>query len=74
MAKVLYKYGGLTVPASFICLRDLKPVYNNLLKDAGKTMFAGEFVARNSAAAAVSFFPDNRLMGCTKESPVMQQY
>jgi hypothetical protein len=74
MAKVLYKYGGMTVPASFICLKDLKPVYSDLLKGAGKSMFAGEFVARNSAAADVSFFPDSKLMGCTKESPVMKQY
>ena len=37
-------------------------------------MFAGEFVARNSAAASAAFFPDSALMGCTKESPVMQQY
>lgn len=72
MAKVLHKYGGLTVPASFICLRDLKPVFSGLLKDAGKTMFAGEFVARSDSA--VSFFPESALMGCTKESPVMQQY
>ena len=74
MAKVLHKYGGVTVPASFICLRDLKPVFSSLLKGAGKTMFAGEFVARNSASAAAAFFPDSALMGCTKESPVMQQY
>jgi hypothetical protein len=74
MAKVLHKYGGVTVPASFICLRDLKPVFSSLLKGAGKTMFAGEFVARNSAAASAAFFPDSALMGCTKESPVMQQY
>lgn len=74
MAKVLYKYGGLTVPASFICLKDLKPAFNDMLKNAGKTMFAGEFVARNSASSAVSFFPDSALMGCVKESPVMQQY
>jgi len=74
MAKVLYKYGGMTVPASFICLKDLKSAYSELLKGAGKTMFAGEFVARNSASASVAFFPDNKMMGCTKESPVMQQY
>ena len=74
MAKVLHKYGGVTVPASFICLRDLKPVFSSLLKGAGKTMCAGEFVARNSAAASAAFFPDSALMGCTKESPVMQQY
>lgn len=74
MAKVLYKYGGMTVPASFICLKDLKPAYSELLKGSGKTMFAGEFVARNSASSSVSFFPDNKMMGCTKESPVMQQY
>jgi len=72
MAKVLHKYGGLTVPASFICLKDLKPVFSGLLKDAGKTMFAGEFVARSDTP--VAFFPDSALMGCTKESPVMQQY
>uniref|UniRef100_A0A6C0M0D6 Nucleotide-diphospho-sugar transferase domain-containing protein n=1 Tax=viral metagenome TaxID=1070528 RepID=A0A6C0M0D6_9ZZZZ len=72
MAKVLHKYGGVTVPASFICLKDLKPVFSGLLKGAGKTMFAGEFVARSDSA--VSFFPDSALMGCTKESPEMQQY
>ena len=71
MAKVLHKYGGVTVPASFICLKDLKPVFSSLLKGAGKTMFAGEFAARSDT---VSFFPDSQLMGCTKESPVMQQY
>jgi hypothetical protein len=71
MAKVLHKYGGVIVPASFICLKDLKPVFNGLLKGAGKTMFAGEFAARSDS---VSFFPDSQLMGCTKESPVMQQY
>jgi hypothetical protein len=71
MAKVLHKYGGVTVPTSFICLKDLKPVFNGLLKGAGKTMFAGEFAARSDT---VSFFPDSQLMGCTKESPVMQQY
>jgi hypothetical protein len=71
MAKVLHKYGGVTVPASFICLKDLKPVFSSLLKGAGKTMFAGEFAARSDS---VSFFPDSALMGCTKESPVMQQY
>lgn len=71
MAKVLHKYGGITVPASFICLKDLKPVFSSLLKDAGKTMFAGEFAARSDS---VSFFPDSQLMGCTKESPVMQKY
>jgi hypothetical protein len=74
MAKVLYKYGGMIVPASFICLKDLKPLYSDLLKGSEKSMFAGEFVARNSASANVSFFPDNKLMGCTKESPVMKQY
>lgn len=74
MAKVLYKYGGMIVPASFICLKDLKPAYSELLKGSGKTMFAGEFVARNSASGSVAFFPDSKLMGCTKESPVMQQY
>jgi hypothetical protein len=72
MAKVLHKYGGVTVPASFICLRDLKPVFNSLLKGAGKTMFAGEFAARSDSP--IAFFPDSALMGCTKESPVMQQY
>ena len=74
MAKVLHKYGGVTVPASFICLRDLKPAFNGLLKWKGKTMFAGEFVSRNSTAASAAFFPGSQLMGCTKESPVTQQY
>lgn len=72
MAKVLHNYGGFLIPASYICLSDMKSFYDNFINKTG--CFIGEFVNRNSSAGLIEFFPNTRLMACVKNSPIMREY
>ena len=72
MAKLLYYYGGITVPSSFICMRNLNSLYNMGLSST--SMFCGELVSSSDVASYTDFFPSNKLMGCNKESELMEKY
>lgn len=72
MAKLLYYYGGMTIPSSFACMKDLKPLYNKGLLST--SMFCGELPTLGNASTMTEFFPTNKIMGCMKESPVMEEY
>jgi len=71
-AKLLEMYGGMRVPSSFICFRDLIAVYNNALLPA--SAFVGEMRATSSVSAVAEFFPSTEIMGCKRNSPVLQKY
>jgi hypothetical protein len=43
MIKLLYRYGGLICPASFLCFKNLRELYDTCTKN-GTAMFAGEIV------------------------------
>lgn len=72
MAKVLYNYGGMVLPSSFICMRNMIPLYNNGLSVA--TMFCGELPSKSSVNTYAEFFPTNKIMGCKKDSVIMNKY
>jgi len=63
ICQLLYTYGGILVPASFICFKNLKSLLQN------NKMFVGEFQSKtlNSSLFAANYF----LMGCQKENNVM---
>jgi hypothetical protein len=68
MTKLLYRYGGIRVPASFICMRNLFGLYN----EAKMTVpFMGEFVNRNITSTYYDFYPNMEFMGCRKEENVI---
>ena len=71
-AKLLEMYGGMRVPPSVICFRDLITVYNNALLPA--SAFVGEMRATSSVSAVAEFFPSTEIMGCKRNSPVIQKY
>ena len=71
MAKVLYYYGGMAVPDSFLCFQDLIHTYKQSLNTS---MFVGEMVSRSNVATYLDFFPSTKIMGCEKESKVMERY
>ena len=71
-AKLLEMYGGMRIPPSFICFRDLISVYNNALLPA--SAFVGEMLATSSVSAVAEFFPSTEIMGCKRNSPVIQKY
>jgi hypothetical protein len=68
LSRILYHYGGMLVPSSFICARDLLPMYEHGINKSG--MFVGEFINDNvtNQSGAVNFMPNMRLMGCAKNS------
>lgn len=72
MAKLLYYYGGMTIPSSLICMKDLKSLYNKGLSVTD--MFCGELPSKNAISTYTEFFPSNLIMGCKKECSLMQEY
>lgn len=72
LARILYMYGGMLVPSTFICFRDLYPIYQAGTFETG--MFVGEFVDRNVTAEEREVYPNTRMMGCNINSQCMLNY
>ena len=72
IAKLIYKYGGLNVPISFLCARDLIGLYEKGTN--GDSMFVCENIDTNITSTSNIFYPDARFMGAKKENVVMKQY
>ena len=69
MSKLLYIYGGMIVPLSFLCFKDLEPLYNYGTQNG---IFICENV--NKSIQSERFIPDPRFMGCLPNDPTMFQY
>lgn len=72
LARVLHHYGGLTVPAGFICMKNLAPMYH-VITGQGK-MVVGEIVDRNITSTCSTFFPTQKFLGCKRDCPSMAKY
>ena len=68
--KILYQYGGVMVPPSFVCVQSLENIHSSLLEQT--CCYVGEFVDRGSSSTLVNTFPNHKFMGCKKNSPVMK--
>jgi hypothetical protein len=75
MAELLYIYGGMVVPNSFVCTKNLKPLYDDYAND-GKP-FICENNNHNTDISKQSmcplFTPDTFFMGCHKNDPTMRK-
>lgn len=72
IANLLYTYGGLVMPSSFICFYNLYPTYKEYTEKYDA--FVGELPARTSVTSQMKFFPSTRVMGCKRECPAIQAY
>ena len=72
LANLLELYGGMVIPASFICFNDLYPTYKD--QTDRNDAFVGEMPARTSVTSQVRFFPSTKVMGCKRDSAVMRAY
>ena len=70
IAKILYYYGGFLLPNTVLLMKDLKPLYDEMM--SYKCMFVSEVVNRNSTSSYSRFYPSNKIMGCKKKSPNME--
>jgi hypothetical protein len=75
MIKLLYYYGGMTLPSSYLALKDLDNLYNAALQNS--TAFIFETVNRNMTSSIdntkVLYYPNHKIMGCVRESPVIKE-
>jgi hypothetical protein len=72
LAKLIYNYGGINVPISFLCARDLIGLYEKGTN--GDTMFVCENINMNITSTTELFYPDAKFMGAKKNNEVMNQY
>jgi len=72
LARVLHSYGGLLVPSSFLCLKNLKTAFDTACQN--EKILVGEFIDRNSTSETINFFPSAKLLGCHKNNMVIANY
>jgi hypothetical protein len=71
LTKVLYTYGGMLVPNSFICTHNLLPLYSAGL--ASTDMFVCENQSTSNVVDKTYYFPNMSFIGCNKESDNMHE-
>jgi len=72
LLELVYYYGGIVVPNSFLCLKSLKPIY-----DENNTPFVFEKINKSTNVVANSirgkrlFMPDISFIGSRKNDPII---
>jgi len=72
IAKLIYNYGGINVPVSFLCAQDLIGLYEKGTN--GNTMFVCENVNTNITSTTDLFYCDAKFMGAKKNNAVLNEY
>ena len=72
LAKLINKYGGINVPISFLCCKDLIGLYEKGTN--GDTMFVCENVCNNITSTTDLFCCDAKFMGAKKNNQILAQY
>ena len=71
MMKLLYTYGGLICPLSFVCIKNLDGLYNKGTR--GEKMFICETVDRNVTSTDLDFYPNLSFCGAPKECETVRE-
>jgi len=71
LAKVLYKYGGISIEPCFIIFKSLENIYNNILKT--KKISVCEFSNNSSNSHLINAMPSMNFIGCVKNCPNMNE-
>jgi len=71
MMKLLYIYGGMHCPISFLCLKDLNELF--IKGTRGEKMFVCETIDRNVTSTDVDFYPNLSFCGAPKECETVRE-
>jgi hypothetical protein len=71
LMKLIYLYGGMVCPISFLCMKDLSTMYEN--GTMNNQMFVCETVDRNVTSNEFNFFPDILFCGAKKECTTVME-
>ena len=72
MSKLIYNYGGISVPISFLCFKDLLEMYERGTKS--DKMFVCENVNTNISSTNNRFYPDTRFFGANKKNEQLNNF
>jgi hypothetical protein len=72
LAKLIYIYGGINLPISFLCFRDLISLYDSGTRQ-GK-MFICENIDRQSSSSVKLFSPNCEFFGSEKQNETMRDF
>ena len=72
MCKILHRYGGIRVPVSFVCMRDLDELYTH--GTINDKMFVCQLNDRNVTSVHREVYPSIQFMGCKKDDIVMAEF
>ena len=70
-ANILKKYGGMFIPPTFICFKDLINLYNNMTNH--DKMFVGEFLNKTSSEHS-EYLPNSKIIGSNKNNDMLIKY
>ena len=71
MMKLLYIYGGMICPISFVCLKNLDEMY--IKGTRGEKMFVCETIDRNITSTDIDFYPNLSFCGAPKECETVRE-
>ena len=73
LLKLIHTYGGIIAPDSFVCTRNLLPLYNDFISN-NKTFIFESINKTNSMNSQKKpcFIPNTYFMGCNKNDPNIQ--
>ena len=71
MLQLLYKYGGLVCPLSFLCMKDLIGLYEKGTR--GGRPFLCEMTNRNVTHTSFDYYPDISFSGAPRENQTIQK-
>ena len=71
IAKLLYYYGGMIMPISTICIKDLKPLFDYGISENG--IFSIEGINRTNTSENARYTPNIYTFGCTKKHYIVQE-
>ncbi len=69
--KLIYNYGGILLPNSFLALSPLIDIYNKYT--ASKDCFIGTSISRNLTSEHTNTFVNHKMVGCKQFSPVIKR-
>jgi hypothetical protein len=69
--KLLYEYGGLSIPCSFLCTRNLIDLYYTGIEMYN--IFVVENINTSVSSGKSPFIPDCNMIGCIKNHPLIKE-
>ena len=70
--KLLYNYGGMLIPPSFLCLKNLLKTFES--KTENNKLFVSDLINRNVTAIDNNLYMNNKFMGCKQFCEKMNEY